>query len=212
VSSCEGNAAPYALGALPSEQREAFERHLQECSVCREELAALQVATSALPAAAPRLKAPKEVRRRVLAEVRSDARRTAAPRPARIAVAVALGCLAALVAVALIARGGGETVRTVTAQVRPAGSSVVLRVAASRTQISLAAMPSPGQGRVYEVWTKRGAGAPRATSALFGVTRAGTASTAITAGSAGTSEVLISSEPVGGSSSPTRAPVVVARL
>ena len=106
----------------------------------------------------------------------------------------------------------GETVRTVTAQVRPAGSSVVLRVAASRTQISLAAMPSPGQGRVYEVWTKRGAGAPRATSALFGVTRAGTASTAITAGSAGTSEVLISSEPVGGSSSPTRAPVVVARL
>lgn len=212
MTACEGNAAPYALGALPDAQREEFERHLEECAVCREELASLKVATSELPAAVPAMKAPREVRRRVMREVRAQDRPGAKQRRARLGVAVALGCVVvALVAAALIARGG-ESARTLSAQVQPAGASVVLHVTAGRTVISLAAMPPPGRGRVYEVWTKRGAGAPRPTSALFGVTRAGSASTAIQAGSAQASEVLISSEPVGGSTAPTRSPVVVARL
>jgi anti-sigma-K factor RskA len=212
MSICEGNAAPYALGALPAEQRAAFERHLEECAVCREELAALETAAAALPAAAAPLRAPKEVRRRVLAQVRSEspAHRRRLPRGA-LALAAGAAVIVIVIALALSgARGAGE--RRLEAQVTPPGAHVVLEIGGGRTVISLSGMPSPGAGRVYEVWTKAGSGAPRATSALFGVTHAGAATTALSGEARGTSEILVSSEPAGGSLAPTRTPVIVARL
>jgi Anti-sigma-K factor rskA/Putative zinc-finger len=69
---CGDNAAPYVLGALGEQEHEAFARHLDSCAVCREEVAALQVVASALPAAAPQLSAPRELKRRVMASVRED--------------------------------------------------------------------------------------------------------------------------------------------
>ena len=34
--------ALYALGALPAEERQAVEKHLEECSACRQELERLR--------------------------------------------------------------------------------------------------------------------------------------------------------------------------
>jgi len=48
--------------------------------------------------------------------------------------------------------------------------------------------------------------APAPTNALFGVTRAGSASVSIPGDLHGVTEVLVTHEPVGGSSAPTSAP------
>ena len=72
-------------------------------------------------------------------------------------------------------------------------------------------MPQAGAGRVYEVWTKR-AGAPAPTDALFTVTGGGKATVAVPGGVSGVKEILVTSEPLGGSRVPTRTPVIVARV
>ena len=73
-------------------------------------------------------------------------------------------------------------------------------------------MPQTPPGRVYEVWVKR-EGAPQPTDALFTVTSAGSADgRASPASVAGVTQVLVTSEPLGGSRMPTSAPVIVAHL
>lgn len=58
----------YALGALPEDERESFEQHLRECSVCAEEVAEFtEVATKLASAGAGQ--PPEQLRDRVLAEV-----------------------------------------------------------------------------------------------------------------------------------------------
>ena len=71
---CEGNAAPYVLGALEEDERAAFRRHLESCAVCREEVASLRAVASSLAAVAPAATAPPELKRRVMSTVRSEAR------------------------------------------------------------------------------------------------------------------------------------------
>ena len=63
--------APYALDALEPEERNAFERHLSECSDCRAQLAELQVATGAL-AYAESVEPPAELRERILVAARTE--------------------------------------------------------------------------------------------------------------------------------------------
>ncbi len=70
---CGDSAAPYVLGrADRADEHEAFARHLETCAVCREEVAALRVVASALPAVAPQLSAPPELKQRVMASVREE--------------------------------------------------------------------------------------------------------------------------------------------
>jgi len=64
---------------------------------------------------------------------------------------------------------------------------------------------------VYELWIKR-SGGPERTDALFTVSSHGEASVGVPGGTAGVKTLLVTSEPLGGSSAPTTAPVVVARL
>ena len=73
-------------------------------------------------------------------------------------------------------------------------------------------MPSPGRGRVYEVWLLSGAGAPKPAGALFSVDRAGSGSAAVPGSLDGVDQVLVSSEPAGGSQQPTRMPVLAAEV
>ena len=63
--------APYALDALEPDEREAFDRHLDGCAECREQLAELQVATDAL-AYAESAEPPVELRKRILDAARSE--------------------------------------------------------------------------------------------------------------------------------------------
>jgi anti-sigma-K factor RskA len=221
---CGGNAAPYVLGALSPEESEAFRRHLASCAICREEVAALAVVAAALPAAAPQLTAPPALKQRVMSAVHEDARvqdatrssrsrRRRAPRVVRIRPAMA-GLAAVAVLIALLAfvfaPGDGE-VRVVRAQVLAPRATALVRVRDGHAELRIAGMPQPGPGRVYEVWIK-GVGRPRPTDALFGVSSRGEASVGVPGGVAGVREILVTSEPRGGSRVPTRAPVIIARV
>jgi anti-sigma-K factor RskA len=222
---CGGNAAPYVLGALSGEENDAFRRHLDSCAICREEVAALRVVAAALPAAAPQLTAPGALKRRVMAAVYEDQRQAEAPaqrraarrpaprrpwlRPGFAGVAVA----AALIALAVIALapGGGAGVRVIRAQVLAPRASAQLRLSGGHAELSIAGLPQTAPGRVYEVWVK-GAGQPRPTDALFTVTSGGQATVEVPGGVSGVREVMVTSEPRGGSRLPTSAPVIVARV
>jgi hypothetical protein len=71
----------------------------------------------------------------------------------------------------------------------------------------LAGMPQPPPGKIYEIWLSRGA-APQPTDALFGVTRHGRGAVAVPGSLRGVKEVLVTSEPLGGSTHPTSAPLI----
>jgi anti-sigma-K factor RskA len=218
---CEGNAAPYVLGALEEDERAAFRRHLQSCAVCREEVASLRAVASSLAAVAPAATAPPELKRRVMSTVRSEAREPelrARPerRPARAPAwrgALAFAALLLILAVVVVAldTGGSGGTRVISAQVLAPHASAQVSLTGDRAELTLAGMPQSAPGRVYEVWVKR-SGAPQPTDALFTVTAAGDATVGVPGSIAGVSEVLVSSEPLGGSRVPTRAPVIVARL
>jgi len=233
---CGGNAAPYVLGALTDEEHEAFRRHLESCWVCREEVAAL-------PAAAPQLSAPPQLKRRLMSSVRDDARRRAAHgedqltedgqgqsrAPARdrrpealarmrlrwrpnLAVATLAAAVIALAVIALTPSGGGGT-RVSRATVLPHGASASLSVSDGHAQLNIAGMPQSAPGRVYEVWLKRSAsGQALPTDTLFTVAADGAASVGVPGSVNGVTEIMVTSEPLGGSRVPTLPALIVARV
>jgi anti-sigma-K factor RskA len=228
---CEGNAAPYVLGALTEEEHEAFRIHLESCAVCREEVVALQVVADALPGTVQQLNTPPELKQRIMSVARQEASLAppgAAERPARrqgaralswsisLRPALALGTAAlviAALAVALLVPGGGSSssTRVITAEVLAPKASASLRVSGGHAELDIADMPQTEPNRVYEVWVKR-SGAPQPTNALFTVTAKGSATVGVPGSVSGVKEILVTSEPLGGSKVPTRNPVIVANL
>jgi anti-sigma-K factor RskA len=228
---CGDNAAPYVLGALTEHEHEAFCLHLEACAVCREEVAALQVVASALPAVAPQLSARPELRRRVMASVYEDVARSEAEEPAVLAhsrrgsklawlqwrpllASGALAAAAVVIAVLAIVLGGGggsAGTRVIRAEVIPAHASASLRVSAGHAQLEISGMPQTPAQRVYEVWIKR-SGGPQPTDALFTVTAKGDATVGVPGSLNGVKVIMVTTEPLGGSSVPTSSPVIVARL
>jgi anti-sigma-K factor RskA len=223
---CAVNAAPYVLGALPDEEYETFRRHLDACAVCREEVAAMQPVADALAAVAPQLEPPPVLKEQIMSSVREDAARRPGSVRSRARVPFLRGSLgarpalaaAATIVVALIVtvsllggsgRGGGA--RVIDAQVLARGASASLRVSSGHAELSIAGMPQTSPGRVYEVWVERG-GVPHPTNALFNVTNAGRATVSVPGSVGGASAVMVTSEPLGGSRTPTRAPVIIAKL
>jgi anti-sigma-K factor RskA len=210
-----GDAAPFALGALRPTEADAFRRHMVGCVVCRDELAAFRQVADALPASAPVYPAPKDLRRRVLAAARERGgrRRWAMPtlpggRPMALALAV-LAAAALVTAGALALRSGGSGgIRVLQANV----GSAELRVASNRGELIVRHLPVPPTGRIYEVWTIRGGHPPSPTGTLFNVTSRGAADVGLPGDLRGVSEVLVTSEPAGGTLTPTGTPVIVERL
>ncbi len=82
----------------------------------------------------------------------------------------------------------------------------------SHAELTVSGMPEPPVGEVYEVWLNRAGGAPQPTDALFTVTRAGDGSVDVPGPLRGVRAVTVTSEPLGGSSSPTSAPVLHLRV
>jgi anti-sigma-K factor RskA len=229
---CGENAAPYVLGALAEEEHEAFCRHLDSCAVCREEVAALQVVASVLPAIAPQLSAPQELKRHVMASVREDARREeelghhmiaatrtrfvrrsqpAWPRWRPLLAAGALATVVAVLAIAIASGGGAAGTRVIRAEATPLGADASLHVSDGRAQLDVSGLPQTPPQRVYEVWVKR-SGAPKPTDALFTVTAHGDATVGVPGNVSGVKVIMVTSEPLGGSKVPTSSPVIVARL
>jgi hypothetical protein len=225
-SDCEQghNAAPYVLGALPD--AEDYREHLGGCPLCRADVAELALVVNALPASVPAVQAPENLRRRVLAAVRSEAdllRAATEPavavprspgRPAwglrtRFAGALAAAAIVALAGVIVLDHGPSAHERVTAAQIAASipGAHASLRQISGHGELVVSGMPQPRSGRIYEVWLQRD-GMTQPTDALFGVSSRGSATVAVPAGLVGAKELLVTSEPDGGSSSPTGAPLI----
>jgi anti-sigma-K factor RskA len=231
------DAGPWVLGALDDPDAEIFAAHLEHCRECREEVAQLQVVADVLPMAAPQTLPPPELKSRIMAVVESEAQllRAAgadADRPpvrerspgGRLRLPGWLGWMrpvpAALLATALLALGvvagvllsSDGTSPTSHPGFGPKGSQVALHVSDDRGELDLTHMPAPPPGRVYQVWLVKGKGRPRPTHTLFTVRSDGRARVEIMESLKGADQVLVTAEPSGGSSQPTSAPIVGARL
>lgn len=159
---------------------------------------------------APLASASSRLRRRVLAGVRGEHPATAR-QPRRRRRALLLPFLSLLFGVAL----GAILVSALSSSPRTENSSTrslkaSLRTLDSHAELSVSGMPEPPVGEVYEVWLLRsGSASPRPTDALFTVTKAGSATVEVPGGNTGNvREVLVTSEPLGGSTIPS-GPVVL---
>jgi hypothetical protein len=235
-----GDAAVYLLGLLDERHSSMFVEHARSCALCSDDLAALAPAVEHLPTTVRQVPAPAQAKRQVMAVVRSEAalvrseaaqqatrsssrargtsRRRFAVRPALALVGTAM--LAAGVAIGALSThfgggstpAGGSSARVVSADVTLAGTSAALHQSGGHAWLTVADMPEPSSGHVYEVWLKRpGHTEPQPTNSLFAPTSSGAATVAVP-GSGGASEVLVTQEPAGGTQLPTSSPVIVAHL
>jgi hypothetical protein len=97
------------------------------------------------------------------------------------------------------------------AQVHAARASALLRLQDGQAQLLISGLPPSPRNRVYQVWLK-GSGAPQATDALFTVSSRGDATVGVPGVVRGVRELMVTSEPLGGSRQPTSAPVIVAHV
>jgi anti-sigma factor RsiW len=214
---CGESAAAYVLGALEPAEAEAFRRHIDECAACRDEVAAFEEITVALPASTGRSEVPRDLRRRVMREVRATPKTAPArrayivPAPTRFPLAwggaLAAGVVAVIVAIVLVS-GGSSGPRTIQASV----GSAELRIAGGRADLVVHRLPPLPAGRIYEMWVQRGSAAPTPTGTLFSARANGSANVGVPGSLNGVSRVMVTQEPAGGSLAPTSAPVIVARV
>lgn len=221
IHDCGGDAAAYVLGALEPGEAEAFRAHVEKCAVCRDELEALGAAARVLPVATRQYAAPRDLRRRVLREVRREAaaNRRVGPRRGgltlaggRVLAAAAATMATAAAVVAGIELSAGTVATVIQARVSGIAGTAQLRVTGAHAELVVRHLAPAGQGHVYEVWLQRGSAAPVPASVLFAVNTAGDADVSIPTAIHGVSAVMVTPEPLGGTARPTRAPVIVARL
>jgi anti-sigma-K factor RskA len=228
----ENELAAYILGALEPDEADAFEAHLEGCEQCQSRARWLSASVDVLPSAVEQVEPPPALRERLMETVRAEAGEpaedTPARRPARRrGLADWLGSLslrpaAALAGVALLLAagvagyaigGGGEESQTKTIAVpgtpaTPQSTASLVRDG-DRGVLRVSNLPQRS-GRVYEVWlVKDGKPVP---SSLFQVASDGTGAAAIPHGLDDATQVMVSSEPGGGSKQPTTQPVLSAMI
>src|SRR5262249_39043975 len=105
---------------------------------------------------------------------------------------------------------GGPSPRTLAAKVDAPGAHGTLELAGSHAELNVAGMPVPPRDRVYQEWIKRhGAAGVEPTDRVFSVTKGpGTGSVTIPDVGGDVDAIMVTAEPVGGSTSPTLPPVV----
>jgi anti-sigma-K factor RskA len=222
------NIAAYSLGALEPGEAAELERHIEGCERCRSELRWLTPAARSLPESVERREPPRELRRRLMEEVRTDARASAAPsdatrrtspgwarrlrlgrlgwRPAAGLAAVALAAVAvAGYEIGSDGSGGDGPTSTVVAGKAPGVTAKMVSEGAGGT-LHLANVKQLPEGRVLQAWVSRD-GEVEAVPALFVPNREGDASTTI-AEMDGVDTVMVTTEPSGGSKAPTSAPII----
>jgi anti-sigma-K factor RskA len=215
---CGEDAAAYVLGALEPAEADAFRRHIAECVVCREEVAAFEHVTEALPpAGSARYEVPKALRRRVMREVRATPKTAPVNRRRGIRLPTGLplawgGALAAVVVAVIVAIALGTGGSSGTQVIQASVGSAQLRIAGGHADLIVHRLAQPPRGRIYEMWVQRGGAQPEPTGTLFSTTSTGTASVGVPGGLHGVSAVMVTQEPAGGTSVPTSAPVIVARV
>jgi anti-sigma factor RsiW len=155
-------SALYALDALTGDDRERFERHLEECADCRRELAGLREAGSSLAYAVDGPAPPAELRERVLAAARKERQNVVPIRGRRLTPARAVAAMAAVAAVVALAvglqasRGHSPTASSILRD--PAARHIAvpgrgqLVVAPTGDAVLDVKLPPPPAGKTYEAW------------------------------------------------------------
>jgi anti-sigma-K factor RskA len=232
----EDSVAAYLLGALEPDEVAAFEVHLAECPLCREQVDELAPAAHALPSAVDPVAPPPALKARIMAEVEREASLLAAagpeadrpqaarprrvrrswfglPRwaPAAVGVVLLLG-VAIGVGVSQLDSGGGRTVTAVFDKSRAPRASAQVEVNGDGATLVARGLPAPPSGRVYQIWLKRPGRAPEPTSALFRPRRDGTATATVPGDLSGVAQMLVTDEPDGGSRRPTTSPLLSAAM
>jgi anti-sigma factor RsiW len=227
------DVAAYLLGALEPDEATALERHAEGCERCQAEIRWMTPAVDTLPECVERLQPPRELRERVMAEVRFDAEPenvfkedpAAAGVFARAAnwlrelgsgpmgLRPVVGFAAAILVVAAVAGfaiGGGigsdsgQTSTVVTSG--PPGVTAKVISSDSGGTLHLANVKQIPDDRVLEAWVQRD-GEVEPVEALFVPDRKGQASTELP-DMDGVEVVMVTTEPKGGSKSPTSSPLV----
>ena len=207
--------AAFMLGALDRDEAAEFERHLEGCERCREEMTWLEPAVQTLPEAVERQEPPRALREALMAEVRDDVResaaRPAAARPRRWLLKPAMGfaVVALLVAGVVgyeVGNGGsdGSGASTLERQVGEINVKMVQEGESGTLQLS--GVHQLPQDKVLEAWVER-EGEVEAVPALFVPDRNGQAETRI-ADMNGVEVVMVTEEPQGGSDQPTGEPIM----
>ena len=217
----------YLLGALGPGEAAELERHVEGCDECRAELRWLTPAVGVLPDSVERVRPSQQLRDRVMAEVRADAREARRGRESRrgrtarrglsiggLGLRPAAGLAAVLlvavaIAVYAIAAGGsgeGPGMTTVAAGHAPSVTAKVVSEGDDVATLHLANVHQLPGNEVLEAWVRR-RGRIVPVRALFVPDREGRASTRLP-DMHGVDAVTVTAEPRGGSDAPTSAPMV----
>jgi anti-sigma-K factor RskA len=226
----EDAAGTYVLEALPDAERAGYEAHLETCPACRAEVADLRVAVEALPVSPPPMLPSPALKARIMAEVEREAAllasaaqptRTEPSRPKRRwsgfrlpMPALALACAALIIGLGAggVLFGGGDDSRTIPFKSSIPTASAELEMGDDGAIVVANGLPPTPAGKTYMVWIQRPGHAPEPTSALFTPRRDGSATASVTGDMKGVESVLVNTEPVGGSTTPTSDPVLTATL
>jgi len=228
------DVAAYLLGALEPEAAAALERHAEGCEHCRAEIRWLTPALDALPESVEQLAPPRDLRERLMAEVRFEAEPADAPGAEPAAAGLfarasawlrelgsgpmglrpVVGFAAAVLVVAAVAGfaiGGGlgsgedgET-STIVAGEAPGVTAKMVSEGDGGT-LHLANVKQLPSDRVLEAWVQRD-GEVEPVEALFVPDREGRASTELP-DMDGVEVVMVTKEPSGGSATPTGEPLI----
>jgi anti-sigma-K factor RskA len=229
MTGCEHgiDTAAWVLGALDERAAAAFAEHLRTCADCQAEVARLRAPADAMALATEQVAPPPALRDRIMRTVESEAQLLRAagpeadrPHPVRRerrrffrtgpVAALAAATLAVGIAVGVLVSAGGESTRTVRASVTMTGASATVHVSGDRARLEVRGMRNPPPGHVYEVWVKRGKNPPQPAGALFTVLHG---RGEVEVGSVkGVDQVMVTSEPAGGSTAPTSNPVITAAV
>jgi anti-sigma-K factor RskA len=216
----------YAVDALSAEEAQLFDKHLEECQACRDEVRELQAAAARL-GAAEAIAPPAALRARVLAA--ADQQPQLPPRVTpveavrrtswlpRLAVAAAAAVLVAAGAIGISQIGGDDEppMAAGVTQVFKAKDHHEAKVSTEYGEVRVATSPSRNEmavdardlepldgGRVYQVWSIRG------TEQDPVVVLEGDVRGASMAMPGEGTTVAITVEPAGGSKVPTSEPIV----
>jgi anti-sigma-K factor RskA len=227
----EDELAAYMLGSLEPAETAAFEEHLASCRRCEEREKWLRASVDVLPSSVQQVEPPPALRERLMDVVWEEAgaspdvtRPRAYTRPRR-GLRERLGSLtlrpaAALAATVLVLAAGvvGYVIgndQSGTTKISATGTAAAPQTTGTLVRngdvgvLRVANLPQR-RGRVYEVWlVQKGKPVP---STLFQVGRNGTGAAGIPSGLDDSTQVMVTSEPPGGSPQPTTQPLLSARI
>lgn len=207
--------AAYMLGALEPGETAGFERHLEGCERCQNDLRWFEPAVRSLPESVERQEPPPQLRAALMAEVRADAqpqprlaKRWSWSRLSRPAMAFAVLVLAvAVVGGYEIGKGGsGDNGSSSTLVAHQNGIEVKMVREGDGGTLHLASLDQLPPDKVLEAWVRR-EGTVEPVPALLVPDRKGQAETTIS-NMNGVDTVMVTEEPQGGSEEPTSPAIV----